>query len=51
MYQALQENGFEYDCSWASLQYTPWFENINKTINGALWPYTLDYASVQVHSP
>jgi len=45
MYEALKESGFEYDCSWATLLYTPWYPDASAL--GALWPYTLDYQSIQ----
>ena len=48
MYEALNESKFEYDCTWSTLQYTPWFEDNEGVIKGALWPYTLDYQSIQV---
>ncbi|XP_018020181.1 chitin deacetylase 7 [Hyalella azteca] len=47
MFGALKEAGFDYDCSWPSLQYTPWFRQPDGSYKGALWPYTLDYASIQ----
>jgi hypothetical protein len=48
MYEVLSENGFLYDCSWPSLRYTPWFVDVGEdTPLGTLWPYTLDYMSIQ----
>uniref|UniRef100_A0A6A7FWX2 Chitin deacetylase 9-like protein n=1 Tax=Hirondellea gigas TaxID=1518452 RepID=A0A6A7FWX2_9CRUS len=47
MYDALQDAGIKYDCSWPTLHYTPWFVESDGTINGALWPYTLDFFSIQ----
>lgn len=45
MYSAMEELGLEYDCSWPTLKYTNWY---GSKPYGALWPYTLDYPSIQV---
>ncbi|KAF2357299.1 NodB domain [Trinorchestia longiramus] len=47
MYQVLLDSGFTYDCSWPSLEYTPWFIDGVDGPKGTLWPYTLDYMSIQ----
>ncbi|KAF2357300.1 NodB domain [Trinorchestia longiramus] len=47
MYQALLESGFTYDCSWPTYKYTPWYTDWNGQSYGTLWPYTLDYLSIQ----
>ncbi|KAA0194972.1 hypothetical protein HAZT_HAZT001715 [Hyalella azteca] len=47
MYEVLLENGFKYDCSWPSLKYTPWYTEFGGEPLGTLWPYTLDYMSIQ----
>ncbi|XP_076046293.1 chitin deacetylase 8-like [Oratosquilla oratoria] len=44
MFRALQDLGFEYDCSWSTLHYTNW---CGTKPRGAMWPYTLDYPSIQ----
>ncbi|XP_027231311.2 chitin deacetylase 7 [Penaeus vannamei] len=44
MYSAMEELGLEYDCSWPTLKYTNWY---GSKPYGALWPYTLDYPSIQ----
>lgn len=38
MFQVYKDNGFEWDCSWATRNF----------VNPGMWPYTLDYRSVQV---
>ena len=38
MFSALKDSGFTWDCSWATRNY----------VNPGLWPYTLDYRSLQV---
>ena len=48
MYGALNASRFKYDCSWPSLHYTPWFTGTDGINKGSLWPYTLDYLSIQV---
>jgi len=37
MFQVYKDNGFEWDCSWATRNF----------VNPGMWPYTLDYRSVQ----
>ncbi|XP_071547694.1 chitin deacetylase 7-like [Panulirus ornatus] len=44
MFTALSEAGLTYDSSWPTLEYTNWHGANPK---GALWPYTLDYPSIQ----
>ncbi|XP_042887457.1 chitin deacetylase 7-like isoform X3 [Penaeus japonicus] len=44
MFSALHDLGLQYDCSWPTLKYTNWYGS--KPL-GALWPYTLDYPSIQ----
>ncbi|KOB56571.1 Chitin deacetylase 5a, partial [Operophtera brumata] len=36
-FQVIKDSGLTYDCSWPTISYT----------NPGLWPYTLDYASIQ----
>lgn len=47
MYQVLSESGFEYDSSWPTQRFTEWYPDAD-TAEGTLWPYTLDYLSIQV---
>ncbi|CAL4068397.1 unnamed protein product, partial [Meganyctiphanes norvegica] len=46
MFQALQDAGFEYDCSISTFRYSNWYQNAGETApRGALYPYTMDYKS------
>ncbi|KAK7069769.1 hypothetical protein SK128_015091 [Halocaridina rubra] len=44
MFRALSDGGYQYDSSWPSLIYTNWFGSPPK---GAIFPYTLDFKSLQ----
>lgn len=46
MYGGLYDAGFEWDCSWPTNEYTPWYTG-SGTPKGTLWPYTLEYLSNQ----
>ncbi|KAK8746157.1 hypothetical protein OTU49_017270, partial [Cherax quadricarinatus] len=44
MFSAITDLGLQYDCTWPTLHYTNWFDTEPL---GALWPYTLDFPSIQ----
>ncbi|XP_069185002.1 chitin deacetylase 7 isoform X1 [Procambarus clarkii] len=44
MFSAVRDLNLLYDCSWPTLKYTNWYGDRPE---GAIWPYTLDFPSIQ----